>query len=641
MCFVRKRFLSTAITLLLLLSCICIATASEIDPLFMRSRTASPLQPLHIVSATDYIPTTMLYGVDVSEWDATVDWDTLKNAVDFVIMRSSYGHESLDKQFARNQVEARRVGILLGYYHYSYPEYNDPESEADHFVDTVGTLLPGEIMCLDYEERAAPVQGIGVVDWCARFNERVYARTGVKPLLYVDRSMHSSYDWSRVISDGNSLWLAAWDGITNFTSNPVQWPSITFKQYSATGTAAGVPVSEVDMDIFNGGASQFRSYGLRALPPDIKITNPTQARTYTTTSGTLSIGGTTADNVGISQVRWSNSRGGSGLCTGTNSWSVNSISLQPGKNIITVTATNSFGTAEYCRLSVYYSKSAQEISLAGVRGGTVWYTSDLSNWQQISDSMSQVCVADLNRDGKHDLLGLSTDGTVWYTTDESMWTQIPGKLSSMVTADFNGDGYEDVAGLAADNTIWYSTDRATWKAIPGRLTSIVAGDFTGSGIYGLAGLASDNSIWYTTNKSTWKQIPGRLVQIVAGDTNGDRVEELIGLSADSRVWYTSDFQSWTNVPGFLKSIAAGDIIGSGKDQITGISADGQIWYTSDLNGWKSIPGRLKSIATADLNADGTADIVGFAADGSLWCNIGLQTWKKMPLTLDKTSAKGR
>jgi hypothetical protein len=42
-------------------------------------------------------------------------------------------------------------------------------------------------------------------------------------------------------------------------------------------------------------------------------------------------------------VSWSNSKGGSGVATGTTSWSVAAVSLQPGANVITVTAKDAAG----------------------------------------------------------------------------------------------------------------------------------------------------------------------------------------------------------------------------------------------------------------------------------------------------------
>src|SRR5205823_7332140 len=55
-------------------------------------------------------------------------------------------------------------------------------------------------------------------------------------------------------------------------------------------------------------------------PPTVAITSPTSSSTYSTTSSPLTLGGTASDNVGVTQVTWASSRGGSGTATGTTSW---------------------------------------------------------------------------------------------------------------------------------------------------------------------------------------------------------------------------------------------------------------------------------------------------------------------------------
>src|SRR5207237_1325757 len=66
--------------------------------------------------------------------------------------------------------------------------------------------------------------------------------------------------------------------------------------------------------------------------------------TYTASSSALTLGGTAADAVGVTQVAWANSRGGSGTATGTTSWSASGIVLQAGTNVLTVTARDAAGT---------------------------------------------------------------------------------------------------------------------------------------------------------------------------------------------------------------------------------------------------------------------------------------------------------
>src|SRR5688572_767280 len=71
--------------------------------------------------------------------------------------------------------------------------------------------------------------------------------------------------------------------------------------------------------------------------PTVAIATPTTAATYATTSSTITLTGSAGDNVGVTQVRWTNDRGGSGVASGTNSWSITGITLKSGVNNIVVT----------------------------------------------------------------------------------------------------------------------------------------------------------------------------------------------------------------------------------------------------------------------------------------------------------------
>ncbi len=89
--------------------------------------------------------------------------------------------------------------------------------------------------------------------------------------------------------------------------------------------------------------------------PVVSITSPTSNASYSTSSATLNLGGSASDNVGVTQVTWSNNRGGNGTASGTSSWSVNNITLQTGSNTITVTARDAAGNASTDIVTVTYS----------------------------------------------------------------------------------------------------------------------------------------------------------------------------------------------------------------------------------------------------------------------------------------------
>ena len=60
-------------------------------------------------------------GVDVSQWQGTIDWEAAKAAgVQFAMLRAGFGRNNPDPQFERNITECNRLGIPCGIYWFSY-----------------------------------------------------------------------------------------------------------------------------------------------------------------------------------------------------------------------------------------------------------------------------------------------------------------------------------------------------------------------------------------------------------------------------------------------------------------------------------------------------------------------------------------
>jgi len=68
--------------------------------------------------------------------------------------------------------------------------------------------------------------------------------------------------------------------------------------------------------------------------------------------------GTANDNVGVTEVTWVNNRGGNGVASGTSSWSVGSVPLQAGTNVITVTARDAAGNAQQASVTVTFGTAS-------------------------------------------------------------------------------------------------------------------------------------------------------------------------------------------------------------------------------------------------------------------------------------------
>ncbi len=99
--------------------------------------------------------------------------------------------------------------------------------------------------------------------------------------------------------------------------------------------------------------------------PVVTITAPTSGPSFTTGDGAFALSGTASDNGNVAVVRWSNNRGGSGAASGTNAWTIPSVSLQPGVNNITVTAWDANGNAGSAQLAVTFNAAQVIVTIAG------------------------------------------------------------------------------------------------------------------------------------------------------------------------------------------------------------------------------------------------------------------------------------
>jgi hypothetical protein len=141
----------------------------------------------------------------------------------------------------------------------------------------------------------------------------------------------------------------------------------------ATGVIAGTPsaagawnVSAVATNTAGAAATQLFTWSVLAqpagtptigtgdsAPPTISISSPSNNNTYAINATTISLAGTVSDNVGVVSVTWTNDRGGRGPATfGTSSWSVSSIDLKNGSNLLTVTAADAAGNTASTTLTV-------------------------------------------------------------------------------------------------------------------------------------------------------------------------------------------------------------------------------------------------------------------------------------------------
>jgi len=133
------------------------------------------------------------------------------------------------------------------------------------------------------------------------------------------------------------------------------------KLMASTGYVSGTPTASgsylVTARVSDGTLTASQTFTwttgvVDTAAPVVTISSPTSAATYSTAAATVSLSGTASDSVGVTQVTWVNNRGGSGTASGATSWTVPSIALQTGANVLTVTARDAAGNTKTASITV-------------------------------------------------------------------------------------------------------------------------------------------------------------------------------------------------------------------------------------------------------------------------------------------------
>lgn len=194
---------------------------------------------------------TQLNGIDVSNYQGTINWASVKNAgYSFAFAKATEGHTYKDPPFAANWAGMKAAGLIRGAYHYGHPG-TEPIGQADFFVNTVRPVSGDLQLVLDLEatDGKSPAQ---VWAWTQLFCNRIKSRTGRPAIIYT-----GFYFWRDNVGNPSNnlncpLWLAA------YVSNPATyvpkpaWGTWTFWQYSSSATVSGIGTNPTDVDYFQG-----------------------------------------------------------------------------------------------------------------------------------------------------------------------------------------------------------------------------------------------------------------------------------------------------------------------------------------------------------------------------------------------------
>ena len=264
-----------------------------------------------------------IMGIDVSKYQGYVNWSNVAaSGHDFAFVKASGGYPEIpgqdfeDPNFDQNMVNGHAAGMLMGAYHYAYPDLNPgiagARAEANYFVSVAGSYISQGYLrpALDVERGATTELSTWIDTWI----QTVKAATGVEPLIYTYSSFATNFaSWLTKYD----LWVASWKHNLNSSPSLNTWNSYSFWQYGGDDAPAvikgavipGISAAAsngVDVDVFNGDwatlQSEFVITGQDTISPIVERFSVTPDSVVAGNSFTISYKVSDTGGSGLKQV---------------------------------------------------------------------------------------------------------------------------------------------------------------------------------------------------------------------------------------------------------------------------------------------------------------------------------------------------
>lgn len=200
-------------------------------------------------------------GIDISAWQGDKNIDLSKVPFDFCIVKATEGTSYKNRYFAAHCDAVLKKKKLLGAYHYA--NGGDVQKEADYFLSYAKKYIGKAILVLDWEAKNNPQFGKNDLEWCLKWCSYVYRKTGIKPLIYIQKSAMNA-----VKKAGYGLWVAQYPDYveTGYQEHP--WNEGAYncfiRQYTSVGKLSGYSGS-LDLNKAYISAASWRKLATKAV----------------------------------------------------------------------------------------------------------------------------------------------------------------------------------------------------------------------------------------------------------------------------------------------------------------------------------------------------------------------------------------
>lgn len=171
-------------------------------------------------------------GIDVSRWNGNVNYKGVKSAgIDYVLIQCGFGMAGTQKDpyFEANYANAKKAGMRIGVYHYSYAKsLAEVKKEAKVCLSWLKGKSIDLPVYIDMEEDSLSYLGKGILTKMAVEFCRIIEKAGYTAGVYANANWFRNYLYYSTIKGKYSVWLAQYGEKKDFECDI--W------QYSDNGT---------------------------------------------------------------------------------------------------------------------------------------------------------------------------------------------------------------------------------------------------------------------------------------------------------------------------------------------------------------------------------------------------------------------
>jgi GH25 family lysozyme M1 (1,4-beta-N-acetylmuramidase) len=172
-----------------------------------------------LVPASSPAAVTRAKGLDVSNWNGTINWASVATAgYSFAFGKATEGTTYVDATYATNRNGSEAAGLVFGAYHFARPAGGgiggataSAIAQADHFLE-VAAPQPGELPPVLDLETTGTLPKSRLLAWTLAWLGEVYATTGITPFVYTSPVFWRTNlgNSTAAAAAGTGLWVAHW-----------------------------------------------------------------------------------------------------------------------------------------------------------------------------------------------------------------------------------------------------------------------------------------------------------------------------------------------------------------------------------------------------------------------------------------------